>query len=316
MHPLLTFLLQTVTLPILICWVGFSLWALLFGMTITGGIGLFVIPLLLQPWFPKVLRLRWNLLGSVAPLVMWQIGWSEYRTQRIDFGCTAHQIYHTLHTDIPNWCPDAYQTSIDDWDPISLYKPSERVAIWLHHVGETWYVRFSGLKDRSNQLRRLHTAMPTLKSSGPLPPNQLRAACNPQGPKTGTLIRLNSAKLADTDSWIQWRLNNSDTLSKLESWEHFQRPFLDTPSEKPIPVDSILRPYATVSLNQTRTENVWSAIQPIVHTITAADPYHPSGLIRPVFIPIDNSMYCGLQMEGWLFPYREQWNWTEAATTF
>jgi len=25
-------------------------------------------------------------------------------------------------------------------------------------------------------------------------------------------------------------------------------------------------------------------------------------------------LYCGLQMDGWLFPYREEWTWTEQQT--
>ena len=316
MHPILTLLLQIITLPILSCWFGFSLWALIFGMTLTGGLGLLVMPLFLQPWLPKNLALRWNLWGLVVPLLMWQIGWKEYRTQRIEFGCTAHQIYHALHTDIPGWCPASFHTAIDDWDPTSLYKPSERVAIWLHHLGETWYVYSIGLKQRSTQLRRLHTALPTLPSTGPLPPKQLRIACNPQGPKIGTLIQLQSSKLTSTDGWIQWRENNSDTLSDLAGWEQLQRTLMDAPSEKSLHKHSILRPRSTVSLNKTRTENIWSVTQPVLHTITPAQYHHPSWLIRSLRIPLDNSMYCGLQMEGWLFPYRELWNWTEPASNF
>ena len=316
MHPLLTLLLQIITLPLLACWFGFSLWALIFGMTFTGGLGLLLTPLLLQPWLPKFLSLRWNLWGTVIPLLMWQIGWKEYRTQRINFGCTAHQIYHTLHTDIPNWCPAPYQTSIDRWEPLSLYKPSERVAIWIHHLGESWYVYSIGFKQRSKQLRRLHTSLPTLPSVGPLPPKSLRAACNPQGPKVGTLIQLQSAKLTSIKGWQQWRLNNTDTLSELESWEQLQQPLLDAPAEQSLDTHSILRPHSAVSLNKTRTENIWSVTQPVLHTIASATYYKPLGVIRSVSIPIDNSMYCGLQMEGWLFPYREIWTWTEASSNF
>jgi len=292
------------------------LWALLFGMTITGGLGLMITPLLLQPWLPENMDLRLNLWATVVPFLMWQMGWKEYRTQRIEFGCTAHQVYHTLHTDVPKWCPASYKTAIDNWNPISLYKPSERVGIWIHHLGEAWYMYSIGLKQRSEQLRRLHTAMPTLPSSGPLPPKQLRMACSPQGPRNGTLVQWQSAKLTNTKEWIEWRQSNTDTLSGLESWEQLQRPLFDTPSGQPISEHSILRPRAAVSLNQTRTENIWSVTQPVLHTITSAREHKPTWMIKSLQIPIDNSMYCGLQMEGWLFPYREIWNWTEASINF
>lgn len=304
-------LLQTITLPVLICWSIFSLWALLFGMTITGGLGLIIIPLLLQPWLPKSLSLRLNLWGAIVPLIMWQIGWIEYRNNRIRLGCKAHQVYHALHTDIPNWCPAQYQTSLDDWEPISLYKPSERVAIWLHHLGESWYLYFNGFKQLSKQLRRLQTASPTLPSIGPSPPKQLRSACNPQGPKNGTLIQLQSTKLTQTKGWQEWQNNNAEALSELESWEHIQRPLLHTQPVKPHSLSSILRHHATVSLNKSRLVNTWSVTQPILHTMTSAYAYELDWVLLSLNIPIDDSLYCGLQMDSWLFPYREQWNWTE-----
>ena len=307
----LTFLIQAITLPLLIGWSGFSLWALLFGMTITGSFGLLVIPLLLQPWLPKVLSLRLNLCGLMVPLLMWQIGWIEYRNDRIRLGCKAHQVYHSLHNDIPNWCPAQYQTSIDDWEPITLYKPSERVAIWIHHFAEGWYLHFNDLKQLSKQFRRLQTASPTLPSVGPLPPKQLRAACNPQGPKSGTLIRLESNMLIDTKGWQEWQKDNADALSDLESWEHIQRPLIHTHSAKPHSSSSILRHHATVSLNKSRLLNTWSVTQPILHTMSPAYIHQPSFLLMTVKVPIDDSLYCGLQMDGWLFPYREEWTWTE-----
>ena len=157
----------------------------------------------------------------------------------------------------------------------SLYKPSERVAIWIHHLAETWYLNFNDLKQLSKQIRRLQTASPTLPSVGPLPPKQLRAACNPQGPN-GTLVQLQSNKLTQTKGWLEWQKNNAEVLSELESWEHIQRPLLHTQSVKPHSSSSILRHHATVSLNKSRLLNTWSVTQPILHTMTPA--YAPNHL--------------------------------------
>ena len=162
MHPLLTLLLQIVTLPILSCWFGFSLWALLFGMTLTGGLGLIIMPLFLQPWLPENLALRWD-RGTGYPTLMWQIGWKEYRTQRIEFGCTAHQV--SPYTDIPSWCPASFHSPIDDWEPKTLYKPSERVATMDTPSWRNLVCIFHRIKTTIQSVARLHTALPTLPAA-------------------------------------------------------------------------------------------------------------------------------------------------------
>ena len=136
MRQLLTLLLQSITLPVLICWFGFSLWAALWDDHNRWS-GIDDHTFAFATLAAKNMDIRLNLWATVVPFLMWQIGWKEYRTQRIEFGCTAHQVYHALHTDVPSWCPASYKTAIDNWDPISLYKPSERVGIWIHHLGES-----------------------------------------------------------------------------------------------------------------------------------------------------------------------------------
>ena len=315
MNPIAILSLQVVTLPVLTVWLGFSLWALLFDMTTTGSLGLLVIPLLLQPWLPKTLAVKWNLLGLTIPMLMWQIGWKEYRNSRVRFSCTAHQIYHALHTDIPTWCPAQYQEAIDDWEPIALYKPSERVGIWVHHLATTVYLRSIGWKQRAIQLQTLHTAVATLHPSGVLSPKQYRGACNPQGPQSGTTIVFQSAKLSQTDGWIQWRADNSLTLAKLEGWEHYQGT-LHHNSNSSDAISSLLQSPATVSVKKSRTKNSWTITQPILHTMKPATVFTPPGVLSALDIPIDESMYCGLQMEHWLHPYREEWHWTEPINNY
>ena len=312
MNPIVRLSLQVLILPVLSIWLGFSLWALLFGMTTTGSLGLILIPLLLQPWLPKKLAIRWNLLGLVIPIVMWQTGWKEYRDSRTRFSCTAHQIYHALHTDIPTWCPAKYQEAMDDWEPIALYKPSERVGIWIHHLAETVYLRSIGWTQRAIQLQKLHTAIPTLNPSGILSPKQYRGACNPQGPKSGTTVVFQSAKLSQTEGWIQWRADNSIILSELEGWEHHQA-ILHHKGDSRDATSALLQSPAIVSLKKSRIKNTWSITQPILHTMKPATTFTPSGVLSALDISIDDSMYCGLQMENWLYPYREEWHWTEAA---
>ena len=91
-----------------------------------------------------------------------------------NLGCTAHQFImpYIRHPQLVS-CP-RIKHPLDDWEPISLYKPSERVAIWIHHFAESWYLQSNDLKQLSIQIRRLQTASPTLPSVGPLPPKQLR----------------------------------------------------------------------------------------------------------------------------------------------
>lgn len=305
-------LLQWLALPIFIGWVIFSLWALLFGMTKTGALGLVLIPILLQPWLNVPIHRRWNWFGILIPFTMWQVSWIEYKENRIVYSCMVHQIYHTLHTDIPKWCPSEYRTAIDDWQPRTLYKPSQRMAIWLHHIGQIVWFHIDNSPIQAQQWRQLHFSQAAKEIGQALPPKQLRGLCNPSGPKGGTLIHRNSALLAKSIHWETWYDSQADTLTQLAQWEHFQETLarkIDNDSTK---VDRLVRTPAIISLRQTRTEKQWEFRQPILHTPTASERWRPPFTIRTVEIPIDTAMYCGLQMEGWLFPYREEWAWTES----
>lgn len=104
-------------------------------------------------------------------------------------------------------------------------------------------------------------------------------------------------------------------LSELEGWEHYQGP-LHHASKSHNGLESLLQSRATVSLKKSRTKNTWSITQPILHTMKPARTVSPGGLLAALDIPIDGSMYCGLQMENWLYPYREEWHWTEPASNY
>ena len=315
MPVLSSLIIQTVTLIILICWCGFSLWALLFGMTITGGLGLLVLPLLLQPWLNTPINPRWNWMGLCIPIIMWQSGWHEYRRERIILSCVTHQIYHRLHIDIPKWCPTEYRSPIDDWEPRTLYKPSQRVGIWIHHMMETIWLELNGMEKQAQQMRRMHFSAPVHNSKQPLVPKYMRGLCSPVGPTEGTVVHINSALLVQSAQWTDWYAQQKEVLSTLNHWETFQKGFShQTHDRYALEVDRLLRPYAQVFLKQNRYQKKWTIKQPIVYSPSTALLWTPPFLFYSQKIPLDNALYCGLQMDGWLFPYREEWTWTEQQT--
>ncbi len=305
-------LLQWIALPVFIGWVTFSLWALLFGMTKTGALGLLLIPILLQPWLNVPIHRHWNWFGLLIPFTMWQVGWIEYKDNRIAYSCMVHQIYHTLHTDIPKWCPSQYRAPIDDWAPRTLYKPSQRMAIWFHHIGHIVWFKLDGNPIQAQQWTQLHFSQPAEEIGRALPPKQVRGLCNPTGPRGGTLIRRTSALLTQSQHWKTWYNSQADNIKKLAQWEQYQATLPRKLERDSTLVDQLLRAPAVISLSQTRLEKQWTLRQPILHSPTKSEQWSSPYTFRAVKIPIDTAMYCGLQMEGWLFPYREQWNWTES----
>ena len=306
------FIIQTFTLILLICWCGFSLWSLLFGMTITGGLGLLVLPLLLQPWLNTTIRPRWNWIGVCIPLIMWQSGWHEYQRERVALSCTVHQVYYRLHIDIPKWCPAQYRTPIDDWEPRTLYKPSQRVGIWIHHMVDTMWIQVNGMKRHARQRRRMHFSAPVHNSKQPLVPKLMRGLCNPSGPKEGTVVHIRSPLLTQSVQWKEWRVQQKEALSILNHWETFQKEFSHNKQDfYVLEADKLIQPYAQVFLQQNRYQKQWTVKQPIVHSPSPARLWTPPLMLYSLKIPLDNALYCGLQMDGWLFPYREEWTWTE-----
>ena len=90
-----------------------SLWALLFGMTISAMLGIMAVPFLLQSWLPKPFPKRTLVIAALfLPNIIWYVGWTEYRRQSVRFNCSAYQIFYTIRSDIPSWCPSKYRAPI------------------------------------------------------------------------------------------------------------------------------------------------------------------------------------------------------------
>ena len=156
---------KLVIMIVLIIWVFAAIWALLFGMTISGTLGLFTIPFFLQYWLPKPFSKRViALVMLLVPNITWYTGWVEYRRQTIQFNCIAYQVYYTIRSDIPAWCPKEYKAPIDTYKYLRLYKHSERIAIAIHHYLETIIWDLRGSNKYAYQRRKLVPSDPEMQT--------------------------------------------------------------------------------------------------------------------------------------------------------
>jgi len=309
-HPL-TIVFQTFALLGFVLCTTFALWALLFGMTITGMLGLLLIPLWMQPWLQIPLPKFANPFGLLIVLITWPVGWEEYKRERINLSCQVHQIYHRLHSDIPNWCPNQYQQPLDDWKETTLFKPSQRFAILMHHFAEASYFSMIGWSTKADQLFRFHTASPPKKDL-PRVPKKMRGRCSPSGYTSGTTVSRQSSRLQHSTTWTSWYTSHKSTINTLGHWEPFQDNLTTTYNPPPShsETEHLLRSYAQVFLEQSVHSRSWRIQQPQIHTPQPAYQWSPPFSLTDT-IPLDDAMYCGLHMIGWLHPYRETWSWIE-----
>ena len=56
----------------------------------------------------------------------------------------------------------------------------------------------------------------------------------------------------------------------------------------------------------------WVLKQPIAYTPQTHFVVKVPSIVGVLLIPMSTAMYCGLQMDGLLSPYKEQYEWTES----
>jgi len=180
---------------------------------------------------------------------------------------------------------------------------------------ETIWLELNGMERQARQIRRMHFSDPIHNSKQPLVPKYMRGLCSPVGPIEGTIVQINSALLVQSTQWSEWYVQHKEALSALNHWETFQKGFSQNKHGRYVlEADRLLRPYAQVFLKQNRYQKKWTIKQPIVYSPSSALLWTPPFVFSSQKIPLDNALYCGLQMEGWLFPYREEWTWIEQQT--
>lgn len=307
----LTLLKQIMALPLLLIWTTGSLWALLFGMTLTGTFGLVGIPFILQPWLPKPFNPRWLLTVSlVLPVCIFMTGPIEYHRQSRIFHCRALQTYHTEQSDIPNWCPAEYQQQIDDFRPIQLYKSSERMGIWFHHLGEILWHRLHGKNRYAIQRWKMMWTIHPQPSIQLAMPHSKRSICRSTGPINGTTTTHRSNALLSTNTVQQVLQEHTDSIASLPNWSSFSTELANVPY--PETLSSGLHPMASLHLSFTSRAQRWIIKQPIVYTPRTWYVIEIPSIVGYLKIPLSTAMYCGLQMDGLLSPYREEYDWTES----
>ncbi len=304
-----------VFLSLLLVWFLGSVWALLFGMTVSATAGLLGTPFLFQPWLPKPFSLRQMITAAVIiPTFMWHVGWSEYRTQSIRYNCTAYQIYFTIRSDIPTWCPNNYRVPLDTYKYKRLYLPSQRVGIRIHHFVETLLLNIQGFHWQAEQRRKMISASLPFPNISSRPLREKRSICNSSGQVTGTTNKYQTNILLQHSNVQQTLFEHQDTIANLKQWESFSSKISPKANPKN-DTESLIHSNAKLLLTFTRNTRTWKITQAVVYTPKSAVWITIPTLFKQKSIPISKAMYCGLQMEGVLSPYLEEWAWTETVDT-
>lgn len=279
-------------------------------MTVSGTTGLLGIPLILQPWLPKPFPKQWlHAAIIILPLATFLCAPLEYHKQSREFHCRAYQVYFTEHSDIPDWCPNQYQQQLDDFTTLKLYKPSERVAISLHHLIEIVWLYFQDHKLYAKQRWKMLWTRHPNPSIRLAPPHHKRVLCRQDGPQNGIVRHYKSSYLIGTSGVQAFLSTQQEAIAALPQWDSFQRnlPLNDNRTQ----LYNGLHPSASINLSFTRTSQQWEIKQAIVYTPTIQHIFKIPTIIGYLKIPLSTAMYCGLQMDGALSPYQEIWQWSE-----
>lgn len=269
------------------------------------------IPFILQPWLPKPFNPRWLITtGIVLPLCILMTGPVEYHRQALTFHCRALQTYHTQRTDIPKWCPTVYQQPLDDFAPIQLYKSSERMGIWFHHLGEVLWHRLNGNRRYASQRWKMMWVRHPQPSIQLAAPQSKRSICRSTGPINGMTVTRRSNQFLYTNT-VQDRLKDqAESIESLPNWSSFSTDFLTVPDDEQISFG--LHPMSSLQLSFSRNSQHWVLKQPIAYTPQTHFVVKVPSIVGVLLIPMSTAMYCGLQMDGLLSPYKEQYEWTES----
>lgn len=265
----------------------------------------------MQPWLPKPFNPRWLLtVGIGLPLCIFMTSPIEYHRQSLIFNCRALQTYHIQRTDIPTWCPTEYQQPLDNFVPIQLYKSSERIGIWFHHFGEVLWHRFNGHKRYGSQRWKMMWTRHPQPSIQLATPHSKRPICRSTGPINGTTVTHHSNTLLSTDRVQQVLHQEAENIESLANWNSFTTDFSTVSHQESL--SSGLHSMATLQLSFTSRSQQWVLKQPIVYTPKTWNVIQVPTILGSLMIPMSTAMYCGLQMDGLLSPYKETYEWVES----
>ena len=303
----------------IVFWCILSVWQLLFGMFITGCIGLLALPLWFQPWLPKPFS-SVQLLGGgfLVFLLEWNIGIPEYTTKFIEYSCRSKQYFGLDRKESPNWCPSIYRSKLDPFITEPVFKQTEQIAIQMHHIAHMLFYDFLGLSQKSNQGWNMTFFHHSLEDTRDMSLSQRRILCSSTGAQFGMLLRYSNGIYLQSPAFRELLLSKQSEILK-EPHSHFWNTelkalsLLETISDKNVESIHMIE----FLLDKNAILNTWNFQDRTQFTLDNFVYYFPKQygqiqlftLLSRYTIPLDVSMYCGLSMDGQLIPYREKWEW-------
>ena len=307
------------SIPIL--WCCFAFWQLLFGMNISGFICLMVLPWFLGPLNPK--KRHWTSYLFVyigVGLMLWTIGIGEYSKQLRYYSCKSKQAYGVPDNRYPRWCSEFDLVKPQHRSNKRIFSYRERVAIRIHHVTHLLFLQALGFSENSRKGWGMYFVQSPIEGIEYYNLGERRRLCTNKGHLGGD-TRISQNDFAMASPYMRHQIaTHLPELEQIAAWENRGKtlsfykgnhPIFNLLAQESLHVGTTLKNETTLFAKQTRDQrsvklSLQSSVFYNIETIGIIKIPNPFGYHS---IPIDNSMYCGLTMDGWLRPYYQEWWW-------
>jgi len=279
------------------------------------------LPWFLGPLNPKKMHWSTYLFVYVGVfLVFWNIGLREYAQQYRYYSCRSKQAYGVPANRYPNWCQEFDLIEPHRRSTRKIFSHRERIAIRIHHLTELVFLRVLGFTERSRtgwKMYRVRSPVEGLEFGNM---GERRRLCTDKG-HLGGETQLILSDFAMSSPYVRNTIATQiPELDDLHHWQNEESKLLFYNNNHPLQaliaqdslhVGSTLQNNSSLfaKLSKDQKHLNLSIQSSVYYSTTTIDKIMIPTLFGEQLLPIDNAMYCGLTMDGWLRPYFQQWNW-------
>jgi len=290
-------------------------------MNLSGFICLMALPWFLGPLNPK--KRHWSnylIIYSGVALMLWNLGIGEYSRQFRYYSCKSKLAYGIPNNRYPTWCNEFELVKPNRRYSKKIFSFRERVAISIHHLVELSIKGLSGLTENSHKGLRMYFVRSPIEGIEYFSIGERRRLCTDKG-HLGGETRSNKSDFAMNSPRMRSLIaKHLPKVDQIQSWENrgvdinyytASHPLRELLNQESLHVGTALQNNSTLFAKKSKDKHslLLSLQSSVYYSTETIDTIEFFTLLGTQSIPVDNAMYCGLAMDGWLRPYYQEWKW-------